>query len=513
MDVTIKNKSLKQIIGQEKWFFLALFIYSFLLLFLCTKLSPLYDFNYWSDVNIYFTVGKGMMNGLVPYRDLFDHKGPLIFLVYGLGYLISNDTFTGVYIIESLFFFMGSSAVYLLARLYLSKPYAFFIATLFAVMALYFAGLGGSAEEYILMLQAVGLFLFLRYFSSGNPKEHSIGAMFVQGVLIGLVFFMKLNLTVFWFFLIVAIFINLLKNKLYRNFLQNSLALLAGLFLVFAIVLAYFLSNSAISDLWTGYIEFNSRYANELQLNPALFVGIAARFTHLLVSYPFSFGAGVAGLLAFVFIPGFVRNIYAKTALVLSFVSLSFVIFLGAAMMEYYYTSFSVFLIFTFVVLFFVVERYFRTKSISYLAFIASIAGLALGCWQKSFFGEANEYLLRRSVPPTLENKFGAIIKKEKNPTLLCLGMDRSLGLFTKADIVPNVKYFFYPNIYYEKFPDIRDSQQQYIDEGKITFVVMRDVFIYYQYFKQLDSFSANYQPVDSLYEDESMYYLYKKVD
>ena len=46
--------------------------YACLLMFFCTKSSPLYIINDWYDANAYFTMGKGMMNGAVPYRDLFD---------------------------------------------------------------------------------------------------------------------------------------------------------------------------------------------------------------------------------------------------------------------------------------------------------------------------------------------------------------------------------------------------------------------------------------------------------
>ncbi|MDH6355503.1 hypothetical protein M2132_001848 [Dysgonomonas sp. PH5-45] len=84
-----KGISFREQILSEKGILLCLFVYNALLLFLCSRMSPLYDFNAWSDINVYFTIGKGWMNGLLPYRDLFDHKGPLIFLIYGIGYLIA----------------------------------------------------------------------------------------------------------------------------------------------------------------------------------------------------------------------------------------------------------------------------------------------------------------------------------------------------------------------------------------------------------------------------------------
>lgn len=45
-------------------------------LMICSRSSFLYPYNDWNDANSYFTMGKGMMNGLVIYRDLYDQKGP-----------------------------------------------------------------------------------------------------------------------------------------------------------------------------------------------------------------------------------------------------------------------------------------------------------------------------------------------------------------------------------------------------------------------------------------------------
>jgi hypothetical protein len=68
----------------------------------CTKSSPLYPLNDWVDANIYFTIGKGMMHGRVPYVDLYDQKGPVAFLLFGLASLVSGTSFFGVYLLETL---------------------------------------------------------------------------------------------------------------------------------------------------------------------------------------------------------------------------------------------------------------------------------------------------------------------------------------------------------------------------------------------------------------------------
>ena len=57
-------------------------------------------FNNWDDINSYFSMGKALFNGKVIYRDILDQKGPLLYFIYGIAYLISHQDFFGLYIIE-----------------------------------------------------------------------------------------------------------------------------------------------------------------------------------------------------------------------------------------------------------------------------------------------------------------------------------------------------------------------------------------------------------------------------
>lgn len=75
-----------------------------LLLAVCSKSSPLYPLNDWMDANIFYTMGKAMMNGSVLYRDVFDHKGPLLYLIYGLGWCVDHTGFFGVFLFEIIAF-------------------------------------------------------------------------------------------------------------------------------------------------------------------------------------------------------------------------------------------------------------------------------------------------------------------------------------------------------------------------------------------------------------------------
>ena len=63
----LRNKGVCEIL----YFFLA----AFLLMLFVTRSSFLYPCSDWCDANSYFSVGKALFHGKMPYRDVFDQKG------------------------------------------------------------------------------------------------------------------------------------------------------------------------------------------------------------------------------------------------------------------------------------------------------------------------------------------------------------------------------------------------------------------------------------------------------
>ena len=53
--------------------------------------SPFYRHWYGCDCSFFTMVGRGITEGMVPYRDFFDLKGPYFFFIEALGQLIAAD--------------------------------------------------------------------------------------------------------------------------------------------------------------------------------------------------------------------------------------------------------------------------------------------------------------------------------------------------------------------------------------------------------------------------------------
>jgi len=92
------------------------------------------------------------MHGLVPYRDLFEQKGPLLYFLYGLASLVSYRTFIGGFILEviafSFFLFFSFKSM----MLFIEKKAALILLPVMAILILNLKAFthGGSAEELCL---------------------------------------------------------------------------------------------------------------------------------------------------------------------------------------------------------------------------------------------------------------------------------------------------------------------------------------------------------------------------
>ncbi|MDO4573418.1 MAG: hypothetical protein Q4C13_08615, partial [Clostridia bacterium] len=170
-----------------------------LIMALCTKSSFLYPLNDWEDANILFTLGRGMMAGRVPFKDLYDQKGPLAYLLYGLASLISSRSFLGLYILETLCFSGFLYFSYRTLALYEERNALFCMPLLGALVAsaMSFAH-GGSVEELSLPALAFSLYDLLRHWRREWPAPMPLWRLLVHGLLAGCLLWMKYTMLGFY---------------------------------------------------------------------------------------------------------------------------------------------------------------------------------------------------------------------------------------------------------------------------------------------------------------------------
>lgn len=199
-----------------------------------------------ADATVFSVMGFSWNNGSIPYRDLFDHKGPLIYLINAISYFLF-DEFYGIVFIEIallsitfLFFFFINKRHLLVAIPFLY----FFIKNSFLPKD--FEG-GNLTEEYAIFLNFLSIICYLR-------KTRI--RFYVYGVIGLLCFFLRPNLAAIT---LSIFFIELLKEKSFKNFIEC----LIGGFIVAIPTLLYFYFHNALYDFYNSYFIFNLNYSSE----------------------------------------------------------------------------------------------------------------------------------------------------------------------------------------------------------------------------------------------------------
>lgn len=231
---------------------------SAVLLLLCSQCSPLYPINVWGDANCLMTVGRVMKEGAVIYRDIYEQKGPTLYLIHAIAACISDTSFLGVYVLEVLSF---SVVLYLAYRIAARRRDAFAaLCDVVLVCACLLVGgafsRGDSAEEFCLPYLMGALYLAFRHYGEKDGPMPA-NALFVCGLLAGVVATIKFTILGLFVGLCAAEGVMALRAGGMKRALLSAGAFLSGMLPVIAVWCAYFAYHGALADFYTAYIHNN----------------------------------------------------------------------------------------------------------------------------------------------------------------------------------------------------------------------------------------------------------------
>lgn len=210
----------------------------------------------YTDSSVFRYVAQVMQNGGVPYRDAFDHKGPLLFFINYWGAKISFEH--GVWFLEFAFLFFTMIAAYKLARLFLSHRMALLpIAFVYVLMKYYFEG-GNLTEEYALLFISLSIYIFADYFLFGKI---SILRLVLCGASFACVVLLRANMISVWLVFCPMVAIQCIRKKEYSRILNFLAFFLLGAMAIFLPTLVYFLRHDAVKDFIESYFIFNMKYS------------------------------------------------------------------------------------------------------------------------------------------------------------------------------------------------------------------------------------------------------------
>lgn len=208
------------------------------------------------DSAIFQVIGKYWYEGHLPYINVFDHKGPLIFLIDAIGYAIYPRS--GVMVLQIIFLYVSCLFIWRAMSLYSSNTRW---KILFLLLALIFYAAhyeeGNHVEEYSTMFLSVATYCFLR-----SLKENKFPPLygFVYGLVFGACVMIRTSDAASICCQIFLVTIFLLQARDFKNLWKNFLSFVAGFAVIVLPFVIYFAAHGALYDMLYGTILFNMKY-------------------------------------------------------------------------------------------------------------------------------------------------------------------------------------------------------------------------------------------------------------
>ena len=211
-----------------------------------------------SDASIFEYFGYAMNRGELMYANLFDHKGPVVFLINYLGYFISGAFGIKIlYLVCTLFFFAISFQI---SRLFTgNKQSIFVLLIIFFVYEHFFDG-GWSLEGFILPLITYSLYIFLKFFIIKDLKNYEI---VLSGLFFSVVLFTKANMIGIWLIFSLYTIIHYILMKNYGDLFHLVVRFLIGVFVFILPLFVYLISKGIFFEMLYQSIGINFIYTTE----------------------------------------------------------------------------------------------------------------------------------------------------------------------------------------------------------------------------------------------------------
>lgn len=470
-------------VGNSKWKTVGIelgfaFLTAAIAMTFCSRSSVLSPFNNWDDVNSYFSMGKALFNGKVIYRDVLDQKGPFLYLIYGIAYLISHQDFMGVYLIEIFMAGIFLFGCFKIMKLYMRSflPYVFLpvlSAVIYSSVSFWW---GGSAEELCLPFFVWPLYFMLKYFKEEPENGMGLREIAITGLCAGAVALIKFNSLGFFAAWMLVVVIILLGKKEWKRVVTECFWFLGWMLLPFLPWVIYFGVNHALAFWYQGYIYYNvfvyADFSDEtLSLGTRIYK-LAKILYWLVIEHIQYFAFIILGIGTIVLHPK--RKWMEKFAVISLCFFLFLGIYIGGVELKYYSMPLTVFAVLGFCSMGIFLEWLAKgnmeeKKWLAVLGTGVSILGAVVIMSQLSL----NTDYMKTPKEDLYLSKLYSAMEVDEDTTLLNISCF-DVGLYTMSGVVPNCYWFQTQTLPIE---NVLIEQDNYIREQRIDYIVAREYY------------------------------------
>ena len=451
---------------------------SFIILFLFSKNSWLYSTNDWVDANAFMTVGNAWSHGIIPYKDIFEQKGPILYLIYGFA-AKTGLWFHGIFLLElglmATSLWLLNKTFYMLSDNRFKINLSLFIYIIGFVFAPYFDR-GGGVEE----LSSIAI-IYLLYLATIVSKKNSLktSQIFIAATLFSIIFWIKYTMILTYIVLVISYLIYLYLKKDYQQIITIIEINILILGSISILIILYFLSTNSLSSLINVYFIdniFNYR-GNVLRTKMSPIITWVLYFSKILI----------------IFVPIILATIIKRKNKLISnkliFILITIVLLNFFFSNNYLYYSLIVYPI------------------IAYLLFITDLskATLSIIAFVLAIYVFVNNISLNQTIFSTHQSPGQVVAKLSHHSKDVIQVGTMDSGIYNVVKQTPHDKYFQLNNIDPDTMPALITEPFRIIKSQNIKYVLTTKKI----YDWKKSTLFSNYKVIHSFYPYESNHKIY----
>lgn len=208
------------------------------------------------DVGVFAYIGERILHGEMPYRDMWDHKSPLLYYVFALLFGVFGTNLTIIAVTETIWITVTAFFIYKVARKHVSEIPAICSAIIFTIYVgvTYIAEGFGMTETYALLPSVLAVYFYLEFLHKRNTV-----ALFVSGMMVSVAFLFRQTAGVLGPVLLLFVLQHFFKNTKSQRLSVQSFVL--GILAPVSLVFAFFYVHGSLEEFISQVFTYNFIYS------------------------------------------------------------------------------------------------------------------------------------------------------------------------------------------------------------------------------------------------------------
>ena len=210
------------------------------------------------DDGVFLYFGWRILNGELPYKDVWDHKPPVVYYINALGLALTNSSRWGVWFLEFIALLLAALIGYYLIKKSFGTISAVLCSFLWLLTLLAIIGGGNLPEVYALPLQFGALWLAFNI----DLRHLSSWRYFLIGFIGAIAFLTKPTTIGIWMAIVLYITIKRLKDRQVRQWIRETLIFITGSLALMVPMAIYFGAHGILPQFWNEAFYYNFFYVS-----------------------------------------------------------------------------------------------------------------------------------------------------------------------------------------------------------------------------------------------------------